>query len=303
MDTRQPVDARAMGLMTVLCLIWGLQQVFLKLAADDVTPLMQIALRSGIATVLVGLMMGWQGVRISLSDGTWRPGLLVGVLFGLEFLLIGEGLRFTSASHLVVFLYTAPIFVALALHWKLPAERLSAVQWLGVALAFCGIVAAFFGPAAADSAWERMLLGDFLALLAGIAWGATTVAVRLSRLAKEPATITLFFQLAIGFILLLAAAIALDQTAFRPTQIAWISLIFQSVIVCFASYLAWFWLLKKYLASSLGVLSFMTPLFGVAFGVWLLDEPLEKNFLLGSLLVIAGIVLVNRRGAPHKEKT
>jgi drug/metabolite transporter (DMT)-like permease len=285
-----------MAIMLVLCLIWGLQQVVLKAAAADVTPLMQIALRTGIAAVLVGLLMARRGERIRLSDGTWRPGLLVGFLFALEFLLVGEGLRFTLAAHMVVFLYTAPIFVALGLHWKLPAERLSAIQWLGVALAFGGIIITFFGREQPARELAAMLWGDVLALGAGIAWAATTVAVRLSSLAREPATKTLFFQLAVSFVLLMLATIALGQTGFKPTPLAWGSLLFQALVVSFASYLTWFWLLRHYLASRLGVFSFLTPLFGVAFGVWLLDEPLEPSFLVGAILVCAGIVLVSGYG-------
>lgn len=296
MDSRKALDGQAMGIMVVLCLIWGLQQVVLKAAAADVTPLMQIALRTGIAAGLVGLLMARRGERIRLSDGTWRPGLLVGFLFALEFLLVGEGLRFTTAAHMVVFLYTAPIFVALGLHWKLPAERLATLQWLGVALAFGGIVITFFGRELPAKELAAMLWGDFLALGAGIAWAATTVAVRLSGLAREPATKTLFYQLAVSFVLLMLATIALGQTGFKPTPLAWGSLLFQALVVSFASYLTWFWLLRRYLASRLGVFSFLTPLFGVAFGVWLLDEPLEPGFLIGALLVCAGIVLVSGYG-------
>jgi drug/metabolite transporter (DMT)-like permease len=69
--------------------------------------------------------------------------------------------------------------------------------------------------------------------------------------------------------------------------------LFQAVIVSFATYLAWFWLLRKYLASRLGVFSFMTPLFGIVFGVWLLDEPLDASFLTGAGFVTAGIILVS----------
>jgi drug/metabolite transporter (DMT)-like permease len=296
MDSRKALDGQAMAIMLVLCLIWGLQQVVLKAAAADVTPLMQIAMRTGIAAVLVGLLMARRGERIRFADGTWRPGLLVGFLFALEFLLVGEGLRFTSASHMVVFLYTAPIFVALGLHWKLPAERLAAIQWFGVALAFGGIVIAFFGREQPDKELAAMLWGDLLALGAGIAWAATTVAVRLSSLAREPATKTLFYQLAVGFVLLMLAAIALGQTGFKPTPLALGSLLFQALVVSFASYLAWFWLLRQYLASRLGVFSFLTPLFGVAFGVWLLDEPLEPSFLIGATLVCTGIILVSGYG-------
>ena len=298
MDQRSALDGRATGIMTVLCLIWGLQQVVLKAAAPDITPLLQIALRSGVAAVLVGLLMFWRGERMDFTDGSWRPGLLVGGLFGLEFLLVGEGLRFTSASHMVVLLYTAPIFVALGLHWKLPAERLGALQWIGILMAFAGITVAFFGRSqpAPGGALASVLWGDLLALLAGVAWGATTVVVRLSSLARAPATQTLLYQLVGGFVLLMLAAITLGQTGFRPTPLAWGSLIFQSLVVSFASYLVWFWLLKHYLASRLGVFSFLTPLFGMVFGVWLLDEPLEPSFIAGTVLVLGGVALVSGYG-------
>lgn len=298
MDSRKAIDGPAMGLMLLLCLIWGLQQVVLKAAAPDIAPLLQIALRSGIAALLVGALMLGRGERISLVDGTWRPGLLVGFLFALEFLLIGEGLRHTTASHLVVFLYTAPIFAALGLHWKLPAERLAALQWLGIALAFAGIVLTFFwrSQQPAAGAPSNILWGDFLALLAGIAWAATTVVLRCSNLARSPATQTLLYQLVAAFVLLLPAAIGLGQSSIRLTPLFWGSLLFQSLIVSFASYLVWFWLLRHYLASRLGVFSFMTPLFGMAFGVWLLHEPLEPGFLAGALLVLVGIVLVSGYG-------
>lgn len=295
METRKALDGLAISLMLVLCLIWGFQQVVLKAAAPDISPLPQIALRSGVAALLVGGLMLWRARRIAVEEGTWRPGLLAGVLFAVEFLLVGEGLRHTTASHLVVFLYTAPIFVALGLHWLRPAERLGAIRWLGIILAFAGIVVTFLGrrPEAVAGEPMAMLWGDGLALLAGMTWAATTLVVRCSRLARVSAAETLLYQLVVGFVLLLAAAVGLGQTAVRYTPLMWGSLLFQSLVVSFASYLAWFWLLRHYWASRLGVFSFMTPLFGIAFGVWLLDEPLEASFLIGAILVLAGVILVS----------
>jgi drug/metabolite transporter (DMT)-like permease len=291
--SRQPIDALAMGLMLLLCMLWGLQQVAMKATAPDMSPLMQVALRSGIAALLVGALMLWRGERMSLRDGTFWPGVVVGCLFALEYLLVGVGMRLTSASHMVVFLYTAPLFAALGLHWKLPSERLKPLQWAGIAVAFGGIVLAFSGHAGPQQADANMLLGDALGLLGGMAWGATTVVLRSTKLGQAPATQTLLYQLVAAAVLLLPAAMFMGQAEIRPTAMAWGNLAFQSVIVSFASFLLWFWLLKKYLASQLGVFSFLTPMFGVAFGVWLLGEPLEPRFVAGAGLVLAGIVLVS----------
>lgn len=302
MDERQTMNGQAAGLMLLLCMLWGFQQIALKATAGDITPLMQIALRSGVSAVLVGALMLWQRQPLALHDGSWRPGLVVGALFALEFLLIGEGLRHTTASHLVVFLYSAPIFAALGLHHRLPAERLSALQWLGIALAFGGIALAFFwraqpaaGAVAGGSAAD-MLWGDLLALLAGAAWGATTVVVRCTRLSSTPATKTLLYQLVGAFVLLTPAAFVFGQAAIHFTPVVWASLVFHSLVISFGTFLTWFWLLRKFLAAQLQAFSFMTPLFGVAFGVWLLNEPLEPSFVAGALLVLIGITLVSGHG-------
>lgn len=297
MSTRQPVNGQAMGLMLLLCMIWGFQQVTLKATAADITPMMQIALRSGVAAGLVALLMRRQGEALDLAGPDWRAGLAVGVLFALEFLLVGQGLRHTSASHMVVFLYTAPIFAALGLHLRLPAERLHALQWAGIALAFAGIVWAFFGRGVGGRASaggpSQALLGDLLGLAAGAAWGATTVVVRTTGLSNASASKTLLYQLLGAFVLLVPAAVVAGQASIRFTPMVWASLAFHAVVVSFASFLVWFWLLRRYLASQLGVFSFLTPLFGVAFGVMLLDEPLEANFVGGAVLVLQGLVLVS----------
>ncbi len=294
MAQRKPLDALAASMMVVLCAVWGLQQVVLKATAADIAPVMQIALRSGIAACLVALLMSWRGERMALRDGSLLPGLAVGVLFALEFLWVAEGLRHTSASHMVVLLYTAPIFAALGLHWRLPAERLGAWQWAGIALAFSGMAMTFWGrgqPATADAA--AMLWGDFLGVLAAMCWAATTVVVRCSVLSVAPPAQTLQYQLVMACVLLWVCALLTGQSQVHATPAVWASLAFHGVIVSFASYLAWFWMLRTYLASRLGVFSFMTPLFGMLFGGWLLGEPIEAGFLLGAALVLAGIVLVS----------
>lgn len=291
MPVRQPLDARASATMLLLCLLWSLQQVSLKAVAADVAPMAMVALRSCIAALLVAALMWRRGERPAAAH--WRPGLVAGALFAVEYLLVAQALQLTQASHVVVFLYTAPVFAALGLQWRLPAERLHRVQWAGIGIAFAGIVLAFVGRGGAAGVDARMLLGDALALLAGVAWGTTTVVIRATRLAAAPATETLLYQLAVCAALLLPASALLGQARFTPTAAAWGHLVFQSVVVSFASFLVWCALLRRYLASRLGVFSFLTPVFGVVLGAWLLAEPLDAGFLAGGALVLAGIVLVS----------
>ena len=291
--TRRATDAFALQVMLGLCLIWGVQQVVIKTAAPDIAPVMQAAARSGIAALLVGLLICWKGGWSQVPD-TWRGGLLAGSLFGLEFFFIAQGLQLTSAAHMSVFLYTAPIFTALGINWLLPSERLRPLQWLGIFLAFLGIAFSFAGGISFADMDRNILLGDAYGILAGMAWGATTVVVRGSRLSEAPVTLTLFYQLIVGFVGLLVIAAASGQISHVSlTGVAVASVLFQGLVVSFFSYLVWFWLLKRYMASNLAVFSFMTPLFGVTFGVLMLGEPLSFNFVVGALPVLFGITFVS----------
>jgi len=294
-NDRKQLDVLAIGLMVLVCGIWALQPVGMKATAMDAAPVLQIGVRSGIAAVLVWILIRARGEHVRMSGGVWIAGLLAGLLFALEFLLVGESLKRTSASHVVVFLYTAPIFAALGLHRKIPSERLAAFQWFGVGLAATGVAVTFFGrgSTAATPVLSDMILGDVMALGAGMLWGAATIVIRTTALASIPAAHTLFYQLASASLLLVAAAVAMGQTQVELTTALLVNLAFQSVIVSFCSFLAWFWLLTQYRASQLGVFSFLTPMFGVLLGWALLDEPLNGEFVVGVGFMLAGIVLVS----------
>jgi len=302
LPARRAPDSFAILLMIGLCAIWGLQQVAIKSANAALPPVFQAGLRSAIAAVLVWAWARSRGTPLFRDDGTLGAGLLAGVLFAAEFICIFLGLTLTSASRMAVFLYTAPCFTALGLHWFVDGERMRRIQWLGIIIAFAGMALAFAdGFLHANAAHGSTLAGaagDALGVLAGIAWAATTVVVRGSRLAHTSASKTLFYQLAVSAVVLLALALGLGQMRVDiVTPLALASLAYQAVVVAFVSYLLWFWLLTRYIASRLSVFSFLTPLFGVTFGVLLLGESFSARFLSAALLVLAGIALVN---APAK---
>ncbi|WP_374667641.1 DMT family transporter [Acinetobacter sp.] len=292
-ELRKALDVQASGLMIILCMIWGIQQVVLKLAAPDIAPVMQIAIRSGLSALLV-----WPLIRLPKNTHLYSkayllPGIWLAALFSAEFLLVAEALRYTTASHTVVLLYTAPIFVALGLHWKLPAEKLNGIQWAGICVAFGGIVLSFMGRDTGGAVITQALWGDFLALMAGVMWALTTISLRLTQLADAPPTQTLFYQLAGGFIFLMPVALLSGQADVHWSAVAIGSMVFHVLVMSFFSLMLWFWLLRKYLANALGVFSFLTPIFGMVFGVMFLHEQIEANFIAGTALVMAGVMIVS----------
>jgi drug/metabolite transporter (DMT)-like permease len=289
---RRPIDARAALLVLMLCVVWGFQQVALKAVAGEAAPVLQLAIRFAGAALFFGAWVGMREGRRMFADGTLRSGVLLGVLFSVEFILAGEALLHTTAAHAVVFLYTAPIFTALGLQF-IPEERLSPLQWFGIAVAFLGIVVAFLEFA--HRSVGDLITGDLLALIAGVSWGVSNVVLRRGRIGGAATTKTVLYQVTTAALLLTAFAAATGQTRLELTPMTVLSLVFQTLVIAIASYLVWFWLLRHYLTSRLMLLSLLTPLFGVLFGAVLLGEPIELRFALGALLVLAGVLIVNGR--------
>jgi drug/metabolite transporter (DMT)-like permease len=289
MNQRIAPGAAAFGLMVLLCAIWGLQQVAMKFAVVEISPILQAGLRSGLGAVLVFAWARWRGIALFAADQSLRPGLLAGLLFGLEFVFIFVGVERTTVSRMVVFLYTAPCFTVLGLHFFVPGERMGWRQAAGVLLAFAGLVLAFIDKASGGS-----LLGDAFGVLAALFWAATTVLIRATKLAQVTATKVLLYQLVVSAAVMFPLSWLVGERGIgvlsAPTLWA---MAYQVVIVAFVSYLAWFWLLTRYLAGRLLVFSFLTPLFGVWFGMLLMGDQPSLHFFVAAAMVVGGIVLVN----------
>ena len=292
---RKPIDLRAVVLMLGLCLVWGFQQVAIKKVVDDITPIMQLMLRFGFASLFfAGVVLMREG-RGAFADGSLPSGILLGAFFSLEFIFVGESLNYTSAAHSVVFLYSAPIFTALGVRF-LPGEQLNARQWGGILVSFAGIAVAFLGSGAHPA--PQLLEGDLLALLGGVTWGASNVALRRGRIGSASAAKTVLCQVGTATLVLWVYAVLRHQDHIVLTAPAIASIAFQTLAVSICSYLLWFWLLRHYLTSRLMLISFLTPLFGVLFGATLLGEEIATSFAVGAVLVLAGILVVN---APQRQ--
>ena len=288
----------AVGLLTVLacCAVWGLSQVAAKITLTEMPPLFQAGVRSVGAAVLLLLWSRWRGLPMFGRDRTGSAGLLAGALFAVEFACVFVGLQYTTASRMVVFLYLAPFVVALGMPLIARSERLSALQGFGLALAFSGVVWAFAEGFVASSAAPLQWLGDALGIAAAVLWGLTTLVLRASRLASALPEKTLLYPLVIsGVALLLASALSTETWPRALSGAVAGALLFQIAVVTFASYLAWFWLVRHYAATRVAAFTLLTPVFGLLAGVLLLDEALTLRLLVALAAVCAGIALVNQR--------
>jgi drug/metabolite transporter (DMT)-like permease len=289
----RPLDATAIAVTIGLCLSWGFNNVAIKLAIHDIPPLIQSSARSAIAAILVGAWTQARGIPLFKRDGTLRAGILAGVLFALEFLLIYRGLVWTTATRGVLFLYLAPFFVVIGSRWLIPGDHFHVSQWLGLLLSFVGIAIAFGLPTpAADS---RQVLGDLMLVGGAAAWAATTLTIKASALNRISAEKTLLYQLVVSAPLLgLGAIVFGERITATPSAVALGAFAYQTIYVVSITFTIWFVLVVRYSAARLSVFTFLAPLFGVAAGHLVLGEPLTPAFAVAVALVAAGLLLVNR---------
>lgn len=279
--------------MVVLTASWGLAHVVAKLTVYGMSLIMQGGVRSVIALVLLVAWSRLRGVPLLSRDGTLFAGLVAGLLFALEFITIFYGLAHTGASRMTVFVNLSPCITALGLHFLMASERMNPARWGGVALAFAGVAVTFVeGFASQQSTW----LGDLCGVIAAILWASTTIVIRCTRLASARAEKTMFYQTAAAALLLPPASALMGEPGIVMVDGGVVaSMFYQGVIVTFVTYLIWFWLLTRHMASRLSVFTALSPLFGVAGGMILLGEPLTPLFVGGGVLVVAGLYLVNRK--------
>lgn len=276
--------------MLLLCASWGVNQAAAKFALTEIPPLTQAAARSGLAALLVGAVALWRRPGLFASNGTLAGGLVCGLFFTLEFIALFVGLQWTTASHAILFLYSAPFFVALGLRFVAPDERLTRLQWLGLALSFVGVALAL----GVDRVSRAQFLGDALSLLAAAFWAGSTLAIKGSKLRTAPAEKVLLYQLAMSAVASGAAAwLAGEAWPERLSPPVAFCFAYQTVWVVCVTFFLWFRLIARYRAGELSAFTFLTPIVGVAAGAVLLGDPVTPGFLAAVALVAAGILLVN----------
>jgi drug/metabolite transporter (DMT)-like permease len=291
-ESKDYLDVKALILLFVITLVWGINHPTIKYVNQGIAPVFASALRSIIASLCGVIYCLWKKEKIFHTDINLLHGVVVGLLFGLEFACIYIGLLYTDAARSIIFLYTSPFIVTVGAHFFLKGDRLTSLKTLGLVAAFMGVVLVFQGrPAAAKS---TMFIGDILEIIAASLWAATTLYIKRFMAGKVQPIHTFLYQLVFSIPILLAVSLILEPRwiiMLNPSIVG--AILFQSVIVAFITYLVWFKLIHGYSVSRLSAFTFLTPIFGVLAGVIFLDEEFTFSLMTGLPLVCAGIFLVN----------
>lgn len=277
--------------MVAFALLLAANQVVIKLTNDGFQPVFQTGIRSVVGAAALLLWMRFKGIPVHIEKGTFASGLLLGGLFAGEFLCLFLALDLTTVARSSIIFYSMPVWLSVFGHFLLPAERVSKVKGVGLLLAMLGVVIAVAGRGAAGD--EASLLGDILALLAAMCWASIALTARITPVAHVRIEMQLMWQLLVSGIVLLLLSPLFGPLLRDYSTIHVVSVLGQGVIIVFAAFLFWFWLIKTYPASSVASFSFLSPVFGVLLGWLLLGETIGLGAIAALGCVAFGLVLIN----------
>jgi len=289
---RRPMDAPGTLIMIALSVLFGFNQVSIKIVNAGFNPVLAAGLRSVIALACVLVWMRWRGIALTAPRATWPIGLAMGGCFALEFCLIYLSLDYTTVTRSTVMLYTMPVWLAIAAHFLLPGERITPAKAAGLALAFGGVALAMVDQGSVPEG-RVTLPGDLLALGGALGWAAVAFVARKAGARGIGPYMQLVWMVAISAPLLMLAAPAFGDLIRAPDILSVTGLLFQGVIVVAAGFLIWFFMLATYPASSVASFSFLSPILGLLLGWGVLGEPLGWGLAVAGGLVAGGLVLIN----------
>lgn len=297
LDRRDTVDGFAIGAMIAITFVWGLSNILTKIANTGYNPVFVTFSRSALGVILVLGWCAWRGIPLFRRDGTLWPGLLAGLLFAIQFLLLFIALEFTSVARAVLLGNTMPFWVLIGAHFVL-GEKMDARKFIGIALAFAGVFVIFADRLSVPGpdAW----IGDLMNLAAGAVWACITFVIKGTRLSEAAAEKVLCYQLGVSALVSLCVMPFAGPVVREAGMAASLAILAQAVFVVAITYILWFWMMRRYPAASLSSFVFLVPSFGVLQGAIFLGEPLSPLIFLSLALIAAGIVIVNRprRGVP-----
>lgn len=290
MERKDRLDAFGAALLVGVALLLAFNQIIVKIVNSGLQPVFFAGLRSALAVVFVWGWLVWRKRPPRLNRTAYGPGIMMGVVFAVEFLCLFLALDLTTVGRTSVIFYSMPVWFAIMAHFGM-GERITPIRALGLALAFAGAAWAILSR---TSGGEGSLIGDLFALGGAICWAGTAFLARRPVMRSEGPEMQLFWMVLVSAPILLIASPLFGPLIrdLQPQHLGW--LVFQASVVVAGGFITWLWLMSVYPASTVASFSFLTPIFGLALGALIFGETVTWPILGSALLVAVGIVLINR---------
>ena len=290
---RPPSRRLAIGLCALLALIWGTTWSVIRIGLEGISPFTGVALRFGIAGLLLFGVARLVGAPLRTGAGRWLM-----TLHGIASFCVSYGVTYWAEqwvpSGLTALLFaTFPLWVTVLAFGVLPNERPTAASVAGITAGFAG-VAVLFSQDFAVLGGRQVLIASAVMLLAPLSSAFANVAIKRWGRGLHPVTLNAWAMVLASGVMGAAAATVERERAlvFDTTSIS--SLLYLAVIGSVVTFTLYFWLLQHLPATRVALIAYAVPVVAVLIGALAFDEPVTARTVAGGLLVMAGIGLASR---------
>lgn len=280
------IAGRHLVLLVLMNLLWGLNLIASKIGVGQFPPIFFTAMRFGsLAVFLLPLLKIHRG---QMGNLFWAAMLTGPAAFSLLFL----GVKHAEDAATVAIASQMGVPISTLLSIWLLGETIRWRRTLGILLAFGGMVIISFDPRV-FAYWEG------LALVVTSCFFASLGLIFVKRLQNIRALeLQAWIALAGGSMLLLMSMV-FESGQWAAVQAAdlrgWGSLAFTTLLSSLVAHTAWYYLVSKYPVTSLSPITLLSPLFGIFFGVTLLNDHLSTRMLIGGAVTLIGVFIVVMR--------
>jgi drug/metabolite transporter (DMT)-like permease len=294
---RQTLQVRR---LLLLSFIWGWSFLFIKVGVEGLTPSTVAAIRVALGALVLHLFLRVKRVALPTDRRIWAHFAVVGLVgSALPFTMLAWGEERITSALTSVLNASTPLFTAI-FSVMLLRDRLRSVQIVGLVVGLCGVgVGAGIG---ASDLTGSSLAGGLASVVAGACYGLS-FAWSKRHLMAMPSIVAATGQLTAATILL--APFAITTTAVDGASLSWRrigAIATLGVVGTGIAYVLNFRIIADLGATRASLVTYLIPVVAVAVGVVVLSEPFTWRIVGGGVLIVGGIVLVNRVGGGTRRR-
>lgn len=291
--TNKSIDGIAALFLIIFSVLLGLNQVLVKLVNEGMHPIFQVALRSTLAIFPILIYCYIRKKKIDFFDGSFLPGLIAGVLFAIEFILLFTALDYSTVTRVSLIFYTMPVWLTVAAHFLIKNDTLTLNKFIGLIIALIGLIFAIYQPVTNYNI--QQFYGDLFSLLASFCWAIIAIMLKTTRLTRSSPETQLLYQLIVSGIILLPISLMLEDFIRDINNQTILIFSFQVIVIMCLGFIGWLWIMSKYSASSTSSFAFLTPISGVLFGWLMMDDVINEQIFISLFLTCLGIYIINKK--------
>ena len=273
-------------------LIWAGSFIFIKLGLREIGPYNMAFYRFAIASPVLLLAVYLRRRLQSVERGD-IPSIVILAITGVTSFYVVQfvALVFTTATNASILINTSVIFIAVIS--LLLGERFTGFKTLGIIMSFIGVILVISNGEIEFFSRETFI-GDALMMLCGLFWAIYTLLGK-RMLEKYNPEALIAYASAIGSVLLLPFAIYEGlANPFTFSPLAWISLLYLSLLSSVLTYFIWYSALTVMEATEVAVFTCIVPLFAAMMAFLVLGDDIGIFTSIGGVLTVVGVYLVER---------